>query len=131
MGKRFSDEELYEVRNRVPIKHVIEEVLKIPHRLGEDRRYKFSCPLCGCFETGINESNNLSRCFKCEKNFNSIDLVMQYGKKTFVDSVKILQEEIIKAIRTRDCLPKLLSNKLKNTLLICNSQEFTSHMLRT
>lgn len=108
MNKRFSEEELYEVRNKVPLRHVIEEILKIPHKVGEDRRYKFSCPICGCFETGINESNNLSRCFKCAKNFNSIDLIMQYSKRTFVDSVKLLQEEISKARKTREWISNIV-----------------------
>jgi hypothetical protein len=38
--------------------------------------FRFLCPLCNGFDTAVNPKTNLARCFRCEKNFNTIDLVM-------------------------------------------------------
>jgi hypothetical protein len=49
------------------------------------------CPLCQEFNTAVNPKTNLARCFTCEKNFNTIDLVMLIRQTDFVHSVKFLQ----------------------------------------
>lgn len=100
MCKRFGESELYDVRNKVPIRHVIESVLNIPNKVTEGK-YRFLCPRCGNFDTALNEQNNLSRCFGCEKNFNCVDLLIEYKKITFVDSVKLLQQEITKSEKVK------------------------------
>ena len=91
MGKRFSSQKLYELRNLIPIDVLIEKELNIPTKISEGV-FRFLCPLCNEFQTAVNLKTNLSRCFRCEKNFNAIDLVMICRETDFVDSVKYLQE---------------------------------------
>ena len=90
MGKRFSSKELYELRNSIPIHVLIETQLDIPTKISEGV-FRFLCPLCNEFQTAVNAKTNLSRCFRCEKNFNTIDMVMICRNTCFVDSVKYLQ----------------------------------------
>ncbi len=90
MGKRFSSKELYELRNSIPIHVLIETQLGIPAKISEGV-FRFLCPLCNEFQTAINPKTNLSRCFRCEKNFNTIDMVMICHNTDFVGSVKYLQ----------------------------------------
>lgn len=90
MGKQFSSKELYELRNSIPIDVLIERQLGIPAKISEGV-FRFLCPSCNEFQTAVNPRTNLSRCFRCEKNFNTIDLVMICHSTDFVDSVKYLQ----------------------------------------
>ncbi len=90
MGKRFSSKELYEIRNSISIHVLIETELGIPAKISEGV-FRFLCPLCNEFQTAVNPKTNLSRCFRCEKNFNTIDLVMNCRNIGFLDSVKYLQ----------------------------------------
>ena len=89
MPARFSSEELYGLRNQVPIRRLIEE-LKIPGKEVEGV-FRFLCPDCGEFQTAINARTNLSRCFLCQKNFNTIELAMADQGLSFVESVKLLK----------------------------------------
>lgn len=88
MSLRFTSEELHHVRNNISIYGLI-VALSIPFRI-EEENYRFVCPLCQNGHTATNPKTNLSRCFDCEKNFNTIDLVMMVRKTGFVDSVKRL-----------------------------------------
>ena len=90
MGKLFSSQELYRLRNSIPIDVLIEKELAIPSKISEGF-FRFLCPLCNEFQTAVNPKNNLGRCFRCEKNFNTIDMVMVWNGIGFVDSVKYLQ----------------------------------------
>ena len=90
MARRFSDEELYRIRNDIPVRAVISELLDIPVKEIEGI-YRFLCPNCGEFQTAVNLKTNLSRCFRCQRNFNTIELVMEDRKVSFVESVKMLQ----------------------------------------
>ena len=90
--KRFSDEQLRHVRNAVPVRLVIEALLQLPHKEIEGV-YRFLCPLCNEFDTGVNPNTNLARCFRCAKNFNPIELVMAGKGLSFVQSVKLLLQE--------------------------------------
>jgi DNA primase len=90
MGKLFSSQELYRLRNSIPIDVLIEKELAIPSKIREGF-FRFLCPLCNEFQTAVNPKNNLGRCFRCEKNFNTIDMVMAWHNIGFVDSVKYLQ----------------------------------------
>lgn len=89
MPKRFSKETLVSIRNDIPIALVISK-LKLPTK-ETDSVFRFLCPACGEFQTAINPKTNLSRCFRCERNFNTIELVMQERKLSFTDSVEKLQ----------------------------------------
>jgi DNA primase (bacterial type) len=77
--KRFTQNELFELRNHIPINTLIENRLKMPAKISEGH-FRFLCPLCGEFQTATNPKTNLARCFRCEKNFNTIDMVMTCEK---------------------------------------------------
>lgn len=93
--RRFSSEELYTLRNDIPIDKVIKNALDIPCRISEGC-FRFLCPLCNEFNTAVNPATNLARCFCCEKNFNTIDLVMVITQSDFVHSIRFLKDYQIK-----------------------------------
>ncbi|MEA2039635.1 MAG: CHC2 zinc finger domain-containing protein [Thermodesulfobacteriota bacterium] len=88
--KRFTQNELFELRNHVPINALIEDRLKMPSKISEGY-FRFLCPLCGEFQTATNPKTNLARCFRCNKNFNTIDMVMTCQKSSFVETVNTLK----------------------------------------
>jgi len=88
MSSRFTSQQLYHLRNYVPINALIKALL-IPFKI-EDGIFRFLCPICRAGHTATNLNTNLARCFDCQKNFNTIDLVMICRKTGFVDSVKTL-----------------------------------------
>ena len=90
MRRRFSSDELFELRNSIPIDTVIKELLALPGKSSEGL-FRFVCPICNEFQTAINPTTNLARCFLCQKNFNAIDLVMRVKKAGFVESVTYLK----------------------------------------
>jgi hypothetical protein len=91
MTKRcFSSQQLYTLRNDIAVELLIEKTLSIPCRVTEGC-FRFLCPLCNAFDTAVNPKKNLARCFRCEKNFNTIDLVILIRQTDFVQSVKFLQ----------------------------------------
>ncbi len=89
MSRRFSDRQLYQARNHIPIRYVIETLLAIPSETLEGV-FRFRCPLCAGRHTAVKADTNLSRCFNCSRNFNAIDLCMIVKHMNFVDSVKFL-----------------------------------------
>lgn len=92
MTKRhFTNHELYMLRNDIPIDALIEKALCVPSRIAEGC-FRFLCPLCKEFNTAVKPETNLARCFRCEKNFNTIDLVTLIRKSDFVESVRFLQD---------------------------------------
>ncbi len=86
----FSSSQLYALRNQINVQMLIEKTLRIPCRVTQGC-FRFLCPLCNGFDTATNPKTNLARCFCCEKNFNTIDLVMLIRHADFVRSVKFLQ----------------------------------------
>jgi len=91
MKKRFTSNELFSLRNLIPIDVLIGKKLMIPSKFSEGF-FRFLCPLCNEFQTATNPKTNLARCFRCERNFNTIDIVMICRKVNFVQSVKYLKE---------------------------------------
>ena len=88
--KQFTKSELFNIRNSINITHVIELLLKLPAKKSEGI-YRFLCPRCREFQAAVNPNTNLSRCFRCQKNFNTIELVMEERKLPFIESVKCLK----------------------------------------
>ena len=86
----LSSSQLYALRNEISVGMLIEKTLSIPCRVTEGC-FRFLCPLCNGFDTAVNPRTNLARCFSCETNFNTIDLVMLIRQADFVQSVKFLQ----------------------------------------
>lgn len=91
MRSRFSAQQLFILRNHVPIDMLVESVLMVPTHKSHGT-LRFACPLCSQFNTAINAPHNLAQCFDCRQNFNTIDMVMRYAKLDFVQSVKLLQK---------------------------------------
>lgn len=91
MRQQFSNEELTALRNKIPVRYLIEEILEIPIKEIEGV-FRFLCPKCREFQTAVNPKTNLSRCFWCEENFNTIELVMKDRELNFVQSVKFLRQ---------------------------------------
>ena len=55
-----------------------------------DGRFVFLCPHCGDMQATVDPRNNLAHCFGCQKNLNTIDLLMTLGYD-FVAAVAILE----------------------------------------
>jgi hypothetical protein len=91
MAKFFTRHELYKLRNSIPLADVL-SILKWPHKM-RDGRVCFVCPQCSESLTAINPHTNLGRCFRCEINFNPIDLVMLINDYDFVAAVHFLQQQ--------------------------------------
>lgn len=90
MKRRFTGDELFKLRNFIPIDRLIEDDLNIPSKQIEGF-FRFLCPLCNEFQTATNPATNLARCFLCERNFNPIDLVMVVKGMGFIESVNYLK----------------------------------------
>lgn len=108
MKRRFSADELHELRNSIPIDRLIEEVLSIPVKRSEGF-FRFLCPICNEFQTAVKPATNLARCFRCEMNFNTIDITMQVKKIGFLETATYLTS-IVQANRG---LSQLLSSIAK------------------
>ncbi len=91
MGTRISAEELHTLRNKIPITGLIDH-FEIPWKI-RDGLFRFLCPLCFEYHSATNPRTNLARCFRCERNFNTIDLVMLLRKTSFLDAVRYLREK--------------------------------------
>jgi hypothetical protein len=92
-GQRINPNELTILRNRVPFKDVI-HLLQVPWKM-DDSLCRFECPVCKSFETGLHPKENLGRCFRCQKNYNPIDLVAAHrgdGFRTAVDWLMKLRD---------------------------------------
>lgn len=88
MACRYSKELLRRIRNEVDIRDVV-RVLDLPWKISEGY-FRFLCPRCSEFNTATNPRTNLGRCFRCQRNFNPIDLVIAFRSSSFVDSVEFL-----------------------------------------
>jgi len=89
MSKRYSKEKLRVLRNEIPISRLISDFLRIPFKISEGY-FRFRCPLCSEFQTATNPKSNLARCFRCQKNFNPIDMVMAVNSCNFRDAVELI-----------------------------------------
>lgn len=85
----YTRQELFILRNHIPIDNLIKE-LEIPSKTIEGY-FRFCCPVCHEFNASVNPKTNLARCFNCRKNYNTIDLVMLVKGSNFIQSVKFLQ----------------------------------------
>jgi DNA primase len=91
MAKRYSKELLRMIRNEIPIAILISDLLELPNKMSEGY-FRFLCPICSGFNTATNQKTNLARCFRCQKNFNPIDMVMEVKRLGFIDAVEYLNE---------------------------------------
>jgi hypothetical protein len=90
MKRQFTSNELFKLRNLIPVDMLIKEKLNIPSKISEGY-FRFLCPVCNEFNTATNPKTNLARCFRCEINFNTIDLVMAVNGLKFIETVRYLK----------------------------------------
>lgn len=90
MPNTLSKHLLRELRNRIEIIPLIADVLELLYKT-HDGRFRFMCPLCRDFDTAANPRTNLARCFRCQRNFNPIDIVMIVKHYSFIQAVRFLQ----------------------------------------
>jgi len=91
MPKRYSNEFLRILRNEIPIAILISDLLELPNKISGGY-FRFLCPICSEFNTATSQKTNLARCFRCQKNFNPIDMVMEVKRVGFIDAVEYLNE---------------------------------------
>ena len=84
----FTKQQLFQVRNEIDIDWLIHEKLSLERHF--NGAWRFPCPLCQQLNTATQKKTNLARCFSCQKNFNTIDLVIYTNKINFVPSVRFL-----------------------------------------
>ncbi len=84
----FTKQQLFQVRNEIDIDWLINEKLSIERQF--NGAWRFRCPLCQELNTATQKKTNLARCFSCQKNFNTIDIVIYTKKINFVPSVRFL-----------------------------------------
>ena len=89
MSQKINNTELRRLRNDVPIKDVI-YALNIPWEMN-DQIFRFICPCCKNLGASLHPNENLTRCFKCQKNFNPIDLTLIHLNKKFRTAINWLQ----------------------------------------
>lgn len=90
MPRRIDANELRALRNAIPVTGVLEN-LEIPWKV-RDGLVRFLCPLCNDGHTATHPVTNLARCFRCRRNFNTIDLVMLVRRISFLNAVRYLRE---------------------------------------
>ena len=84
----FTKQQLFQVRNDIDIDWLIHDKLALERQF--HRIWRFQCPICQQFNTATQKKNNLARCFSCQQNFNTIDLVIYSKKLNFVPGVQFL-----------------------------------------
>jgi hypothetical protein len=91
MPKRFTDEQLWQLRNKVPFPRLLAS-LNWPCR--SRGQLTFVCPRCGESRSDLNPQENLVRCFHCQTNFNPIDYTIAARGCDFVEAVEYLLSHI-------------------------------------
>lgn len=92
MPKRFTDEQLWRLRNEVPFAPLLAR-LGWPHK-SRGGQLTFVCPRCGESRSDLNPRENLVRCFHCDTNFNPIDFTMEAQNCDFVEAVQFLLSHV-------------------------------------
>lgn len=69
---------------------LINEILKLPSKTNQGQ-LRFLCPICSQFNTATKRETNLARCFHCQRNFNTIEMVMETKSLDFIQSAQFLQ----------------------------------------
>ena len=89
MPATISRDLLFRLRNEIPVEDLLVRTLGLPTKESEGR-LRFLCPVCREFNTGIHPRENLGRCFRCERNFNPIDLAIHAQGLGFLAAVDFL-----------------------------------------
>jgi len=113
MRKSFTNQQLWELRNLIPIRMLIEEQLHVPNRM-TGNVFRFQCPVCFNFHTGIMTEKNLARCFDCSMNFNTIEIVMRTQNIEFLESADFLHN-LLESCRTHRGVENTTSENFNKT----------------
>jgi len=90
MTKHFSAPFLRQIRNEIPLAHLLRNILRHPCKHSENFD-RFICPNCMDYNAAINPKTNLGRCFRCAQNFNTIELTMILKQLDFPKAVHFLE----------------------------------------
>ena len=110
--KPFTKQQLFQVRNEIDIDWLINEKLNLERQF--NGAWRFRCPLCQQFNTATQKKTNLGRCFSCQQNFNTIDLVIYCKKINFTPSVNFLLSLLNKPKHRVLCLQVKKKTPIKN-----------------
>jgi hypothetical protein len=108
MMKRFSKHDLFILRNSININMLIKQILKLPSKTSQ-RQLRFLCPVCSQFNTATKRETNLARCFDCQRNFNTIEMVMETKNLGFIQSAQLLQG-LLPEIKSKKIIPNKSSS---------------------
>lgn len=91
MGKYFTRDFLYRIRNEIPLAVLLEH-LNWPRKYRAGELF-FLCPNPQCREYLVKKTprENLGHCFGCDRNFNTIDLTMAIEQVDFIAAIEILE----------------------------------------
>ena len=101
--KRFSKHQLFTLRNSININRLIKEILRLPSKTSQGQ-LRFLCPVCSQFNTATKRETNLARCFDCQRNFNTIEMVMETKNLGFIQSAQLLQG-LLPEIKSKKIIP--------------------------
>jgi len=76
---------------KIPMTQLMSDVLKIPSQRIEEG-IGFLCPKCKKIGIFLKYHTNKGICFKCDSNYNPIDLVMHEKELNFSDAVDFLNQ---------------------------------------
>ncbi len=89
---RIPPDVLRQLRNDVDLAHLIAD-LGIPSKR-RGQQLVFRCPDCCTSYAATSPYQNLAHCFRCQRSFNPIDLVMAERGLTFLEAVNYLEGKI-------------------------------------
>ena len=113
MSAKINSGEIVYMRNKMPIQTVL-HALMIPWKK-DDQLLRFACPVCKGMHTSLHPSENLGRCFDCNKNFNPIDLVCAQKKDKFRSAIFWLR--LLKREMEDDDFSRIIEGLKRNTIL--------------
>jgi hypothetical protein len=111
MSHRIAPQELFHLRNQIPLREVM-YALSVPWKM-EDQLFRFRCPKCGHCQTSIHPRENLGRCFDCNINFNTIDMICICKNLQFRSAIEWLQA--LKKVMADADYPRLISVMAKRS----------------
>jgi len=85
----YSSKTLHDLRNLIPVDDVVKNILNMDFKYIEGH-LRFICPDCFDRHTSTNLKSNLARCFRCQVNYNPIELYMKVHQTDFKHSVNVL-----------------------------------------
>jgi hypothetical protein len=111
MNAQLDKDHLRQLRNRIETIPLIANVLDMTWKI-DDGRFRFLCPSCHDFDTAVNTKTNLARYFRCQRNYNPIDMVMTVKRYSFIQAVQFLQPILKRIIDQKQRKPCALTQTL-------------------